>query len=74
MDSINSLPASEYGRKRESLGTRFSDKPVVCSKGLFPPFIDHTMLMSPSKGETAVHVCHCPSDVTVCMREVLARP
>jgi len=41
---------------------------------VFRPFIDHAMLMSPSKGETAVHVCHCPSDVTVRMREVLARP
>ena len=32
------------------------------------------MLMSPDKGETAVHGCHCPSDMAVCMREVLARP
>ena len=30
------------------------------------------MLMSPNKGETAVHDCHCPGDVTVRMREVLA--
>ena len=26
------------------------------------------------KGETAVHGCHCPSDMAVRMREVLARP
>ena len=33
------------------------------------------MLMSPrSKGETAVHGCHCPGDMSVRMREVLARP
>ena len=30
------------------------------------------MLMSPNKGETAVHDCHCPGDVAVRMREVLA--
>ena len=27
-----------------------------------------------NKGETAVHGCHCPSDMAVRMREVLARP
>ena len=32
------------------------------------------MLMSLNKGETAVHDCHCPGDMTVRMREVLARP
>ena len=32
------------------------------------------MLMSPNKDETAVHGCHCPGDMAVCMREVLARP
>ena len=30
-------------------------------------------LMSPNKGETAVHGCHCPGDMAVHMREVLAR-
>ena len=30
--------------------------------------------MSPNKGETAVHDCHCPGDMAVRMREVLARP
>ena len=34
----------------------------------------YAMLMSPSKGETAVHGCHCTSDMTVRMREVSARP
>ena len=29
--------------------------------------------MSPSKGETA-HSCHCPGDISVCMREVLVSP
>ena len=30
--------------------------------------------MRPSKGETAVHGCHCPGDMAVRMCEVLARP
>ena len=30
--------------------------------------------MSPNKGETAVHGCHCPGDMAVRMRKVLARP
>ena len=34
----------------------------------------YAMLMSPNKGETAVHGCHCPGDMAVRMREVLARP
>ena len=32
------------------------------------------MMMSPNKSETAVHGCHCPGDMAVHMREVLARP
>ena len=32
------------------------------------------MLMSPNKDETAVHGCHCPGDMAVRMRKVLARP
>ena len=32
------------------------------------------MLMNPKKGETAVHGYHCPGDMAVRMREVLARP
>ena len=32
------------------------------------------LLMSPNKGETAVHGCHCLGDMAVRMREVLARP
>ena len=34
----------------------------------------YAMLMSPNKGETAVHGYHCPRDMTVRMREVMARP
>ena len=30
--------------------------------------------MRPSKAETAVHGCHCPGDMAVRMRKVLARP
>ena len=33
-----------------------------------------TMLMCSSNGETAVHGCHCPRDMAVRMREVMARP
>ena len=32
------------------------------------------MLMSPNKGETAVHGCHRAGDMVVRMRKVLARP
>ena len=32
-----------------------------------------TTLMTPKKGETAVHGCHCPGDMVVRMREELAR-
>ena len=34
----------------------------------------YAMLMSPSKGEIAVHGCHFPRDMAVRMREVMARP
>ena len=35
---------------------------------------DYVMLMSPNKGETAGHNCHCPSEMAVRMLEVLVRP
>ena len=34
----------------------------------------YATLMSPNKSETAVHGCHCPGEMAVRMREVLARP
>ena len=34
----------------------------------------YATLMSPNKGETAVHDCHYQGDMAVRMREVLARP
>ena len=34
----------------------------------------YAMLMSPNKDETAVHGCHCPGDMAVLMRKVLAIP
>ena len=51
-------------------------------KGLWTGGFDRTevrpgygMLMSPNKArETAVHGCHCPCDMVVCMRVVLAGP
>ena len=41
-----------------------------------PPLIDPTtmILMSPDKGETAFHSCHCWGDMVVRMRKVLAIP
>ena len=33
----------------------------------------YAMPMSPSKGKTAVHGCHCLRDMAVSMREVMAR-
>ena len=34
----------------------------------------YAVLMNFNKGETAVHGCHCPADMAVCTRKVLARP
>ena len=34
----------------------------------------YAMLMSPNEDETAVHGCHCPGDMAVRMRKVLAIP
>ena len=34
----------------------------------------YAMLVSPIMGETSGHGCHCPRDMTVCMREVMVRP
>ena len=34
----------------------------------------YAMLTRPKKAETAVHGCHCPGDMAVRMRKVLARP
>ena len=34
----------------------------------------YAMLKCPSKGETAVHGCHCSRDMAVRMREVMTRP
>ena len=45
-------------------------------RGIFPVHEPdgYAMLMSPNEGKTAVHGCHCPGDMAVRMREVLARP
>ena len=44
--------------------------------GLLVQFLPngYAMLMRPKKVETAVHGCHCLSDVAVRMCKVLARP
>ena len=34
----------------------------------------YAKLMRPNKAETAVHGCHCPGDMAVRIRKVLARP
>ena len=52
----------------------------LCRKGSlytgFPQSLtnSYAMLTSPSIGETAVHGCHCPRDMAVCMREIMAMP
>ena len=44
-------------------------------KGLARSLTDYyAVQMSPSKGETAVHGCHCLRDMAVGMREIMARP
>lgn len=58
-------------------------KRVLCKRlGSKRPLIDslfiqrpdrYAMLMSPNKGEAAVHGCHCRGDMTVRRRQVLAR-
>ena len=53
--------------------------PLACRVFLyvgFPwPWTDgYAMLMSPRKGETAVHGYHCLHDMAVCMCKVMARP
>ena len=39
-----------------------------------PLSVSSTVQMNPNKDETAVHGCHCPRDMAVRMREVLAIP
>ena len=34
----------------------------------------YAKVMSPNKGETAARDCHCPGNMAVRMRQVLARP
>ena len=45
-------------------------------KGIFPVHWlgGYAMLMSPNKGETAVHGCHCPGCMAVRVCDVLTRP
>ena len=54
-------------RMRTAVSPRQWIFPVHLSDG-------YAMLISPNKGETAVLGCHCPFDMVVSMREVLARP
>ena len=35
---------------------------------------DYAMLMNPNKGEIAVYGCHCPGDMVLRMRRVMAIP
>ena len=55
-------------------GKPVSQKPFTAEASAKHSFDPTAMLMSPNKGETAVNGCHCPGDMAVCMREVLARP
>ena len=50
---------------------------VTVEKRIFPNRIKKTSLnvyLVRDKGETAVHGCHCPGDMVVHMRTVLAIP
>ena len=49
------------------LDTRYTGSPVHWPDG-------YAMLMSPNKGQTTVHCCHCRGDIVVRMRKVLAIP
>ena len=40
---------------------------IIIERGTF-----FRLLMSPNKGETAVHGCHCRGDMVVSMRKVMA--
>ena len=68
------LPTVELALKGV-LCTRLGSKGSAI-RGFTPaPWTDgYAMLMSPNKGETAVHGCHCPGDMVVRMRTVLAIP
>ena len=44
-----------------------SSSPTVCTEKV------DEVVMRPNKAETAVHGCHCPGDMAVRMRKVLAR-
>ena len=44
---------------------------IIFSETLTPGY---AMLMSPNKDETANHGCHCPGNMAVRMRKVLAIP
>ena len=57
--TLPSLPVNLNFRHFNSLQTEY--------------YYGYAMLMSPNKGETAVHDCHCPGDMAVRIREVLAR-
>ena len=57
--TLPSLPVNLNFRHFNSLQTEY--------------YYGYSMLMSPNKGETAVHDCHCPGDMAVRIREVLAR-
>ena len=57
------------------LALKDSQQERVFSTRVFPSLADgYAMLMSPSKGETAAHGCHCPRDMAVRICEVMARP
>ena len=67
-----SLPSFLWPR---GIALRPSDRQDTKNTGFPGSLTDgYAMLMSASKGETAVHGCHCPNDMAVRMREVMARP
>ena len=63
----------ETGKQTPTHGlARTSRMRTAISPGRWQPWT-FSMLMSPNKGETAVHGCHCTGDLAVRMRKVLAK-
>ena len=71
-------PAVQRGRHRQLFRSCYVSSAWHIQHGLtFTPahWLDgYDMLMCPDKGKTAVHGCHCRSDMVLRMRKVLAIP
>ena len=68
------LPANNSRKCRVELALASAGKGLLYTSLPRSLTDGYTMLMCSSNGETAVHGCHCPRDMAVRMREVMARP